>query len=180
VKESVLILSQRYAGAVLGLAVEADATTKVGDQLATLAEVCFPDAKARAFWRSLKVPADERRHTLQDILERMDAHGLVRNTANLLMDRGRFELLPDLVAAYRRKVKELSLTVDAKVTSAGELDSRLLAEIRQGLTQMTGKSVSLTTEVDPALISGIRVRVGNKVIDGSARGRLEAIGRSFA
>ena len=58
-QESVLILAQRYAKAVLGLAVEAEAVDKVGDQLAALATAALGDTKARAFWRSLKIPAEE-------------------------------------------------------------------------------------------------------------------------
>jgi len=71
-------LGGRYAKALLGLAVEADAVGAVSDQLDALAGVCLGEVRAQAFWRSLKVPEDEKRHTLQDILEKMDAHGLGR------------------------------------------------------------------------------------------------------
>lgn len=179
-KESVLILAQRYAKAVLDLAVEGHVVDQAGDQLGDLAAACLPDRKAWAFWRSLKVPEEEKRHTLQDILEAMDALSLVRNTANLLLDGGRFELLGDLVKCYRQRARELSGAVEVTVTSAAELDEELLARLRQGLAQMTGKMILLTTETDPQLIAGVRVRVGNRVIDGSARGRLEALGRSFS
>lgn len=177
---NVLTLATRYARAVIGLARDDGTIDETGRQLATLAEAVLPDRTAWAFWRSLKVPADEKRDTLQDILERMDASALVRNTANLLMERGRLELLPDLATAYRRQARELSQEVEATVASASALGDEMLDRIRQGLARMTGKTVRLTAEVDPELLSGIRVRIGNRVIDGSARGRLAALARSFA
>lgn len=179
-KESILVLAKRYAKAALELAREADAIEQVGRELDVLAQVCLADTKARAFWRSLKVPDDEKRHTLQDILEQMDALGTARNTANLLLDRGRFSLLPEIVAAYRAEARRISRVVHATVTAAFELSEELQERLRRGLAQMTGEDVAMTTEVDPELIGGITVRVDNRIIDGSARGRLQALSRSFA
>jgi F-type H+-transporting ATPase subunit delta len=178
--ESLLILAKRYAKAILDLALQESVIAQADSQLALLAEVTLSDLKARAFWRSLKIPDDEKHHTLQDILEKMDALALVRNTANLLLDTGRLTLLPEIAKAYSVRARRLSQTVHATVTSAGDLSPEMTDRIRDGLARMTGQTVELATAIDPSLLAGVRVRIGNTVIDGSARGRLQALARSFA
>ncbi len=178
-KGSVLILAGRYAEAVLELAVAEERVDEVGTQLESLAAACFADKKTRAFWRSLKVPEEEKRHTLQDLLEQMDALTVTRNTANLLMDRGRFELLPNLVRSYRDQAWERSGRAEATVRTATPLSEQMEARLVDGLSRMTGKSITLKAEVDPELLGGIQVQIGNRIIDGSALGRLRAIGRRF-
>lgn len=178
--ESLLILAKRYAKAILDLALQGSVAAQAGSQLTLLAEVALGDPKARAFWRSLKIPDDEKHHTLQDILEKMDALALVRNTINLLLDNGRLAMLPEIAKAYRTRARQLSRTVHATVTSAGDLSPEMTDRIRDGLARMTGQTVELTHAVDPGLLAGVRVRIGNTVIDGSARGRLQALARSFA
>lgn len=173
------VLSQRYARAVLGLAAETDDPDIVGDQLAELAAVCLADRQTIAFWRTHRVPADDKRQALQDVLEAMDASAVVRNTANLLLDRGRFEILGDLVASYRRLNRERARVIDAVVASAVELDEAAIDRVRQGLEARTGRSVRIEAEVDPELIGGLRVRMDHTVIDGSVAGRLRALGRRF-
>ena len=179
-QETTIILAERYAKAVIELAMATGDTDLVGDQLAEVAAVCLSDGKARGFWRTHKVPADEKRHTLQDILEQMDATALVRNTVNLLLDRGRFDLLPEIVKAYRLRARELSGVAEVTVTSAFELGADRQEELRDGLARMTGKTVLVKAQEDRELIGGVRIRVGNLVIDGSVRGRLRALGRTFA
>lgn len=178
--ENLLILAERYAKAILNLAVGESVVAQAGSQLALLAEVTLGDPKARAFWRSLKVPDDEKHHTLQDVLEKMDALALVRNTVNLLLDSGRLPLLPEIATAYHTRARRRSQTVHATVTSAGDLSPEMTDRIRDGLARMTGQTVEMTRAVDPGLLAGVRVRIGNTVIDGSARGRLQALVRSFA
>lgn len=173
------ILAVRYAKALLALASESSAVEETGRQLDKLVETCFADRALIAFWRSFKIPENERQDVLQDVLEDMDALTLVRNTANLLLERNRFLLLPDLAEAYRRQAREQSDSMAAEVTSAAELSAELRERLRLGLSKVTGRSVQISTTVDPSLIGGVRVRLGNTIIDGSVRQRLQAVFRSF-
>jgi len=173
------VLPNRYAKAVLQLAVHEQQTDQVGRQLAVLARACLSDRPSAAFWHSTKVPSEEKRHTLQDVLESMDALGLIRNTANLLLDRDRFGILPDLAVAYREQAQRLTQSVEATIASAAELPEEALDRVREELGRKIGKTILVKTEINPELIGGIKVRVGNLIIDGSARGRLAAVGRMF-
>jgi len=65
------------------------------------------------------------------------------------------------------------------VTSAVELSPDLRETLRQGLAKATGRNVQLNTTVDPSLIGGVRVQLGNTIIDGSVRRRLQSVARSF-
>jgi F-type H+-transporting ATPase subunit delta len=174
-----LTLGCRYARAILDLAAEIGGTEATGEELAELARAAFADRRAVAFWRSHNVPIDEKQNLLQDVLEELDASTLVRNAANLLLERRRFHLLPLVVKGYHQLALEASGRMDATVTSAFELDEAAQEKLRQGLSQLTGKTVVLKTQTDPELIGGATVRIGNLVIDGSVRGRLRAFERTL-
>jgi F-type H+-transporting ATPase subunit delta len=70
--------------------------------------------------------------------------------------------------------------LEATVTSSAALSEQDLALVSQGLAESFGKTIRLRAEVSPELLGGIQVRIGNTVIDGSVRGRLNAMGRIFA
>jgi len=176
---SVNILAERYAKALLALAAEASVAEEAGRQLEQLARNCFSDKTMAAFWQSSKIPESERQDVLQDALEAMDALTVVRNMANVLLERGRFALLPEVAEAYARQAREQSGSVAAEVTSAVELSPDLRETLRQGLAKATGRNVQLNTTVDPSLIGGVRVQLGNTIIDGSVRRRLQSVARSF-
>ena len=185
-RQTAQILAERYANALLELAVEHNLADVLGDQLAQLAATCYPvtngkpEPRAANFWRSPKISAEDKRDLLQDFLEKLNAHTLVRNLANLLLERGRIEILPDLVAAYRAGVQQLHKIVEAHAVSAFALNADTQERLRLGLEKLSGRSVQLQLAVDPALLGGVRVRLGNLVIDGSVLGRLQTIRRDFA
>jgi F-type H+-transporting ATPase subunit delta len=172
-------LADRYAKAVLQLAREAGQVEAAGNELERLAAITLGEQKARTFWRSAKVPADDKQHTLQDVLEAMSAQAMIRNTANLLLERGRFFLLPEMAACYRTRALELTGVLEATVTSSAALSEQDLVLVSQGLAASFGKTIRLSAEISPDLLGGIQVRIGNTVIDGSVRGRLNAMGRVF-
>jgi F-type H+-transporting ATPase subunit delta len=70
--------------------------------------------------------------------------------------------------------------LEATVSSTARLSETELGRIQQRLAESMGKTIQLRTELDPHLIGGIRVRIGNLVLDGSVRGHLNALGRSFS
>ena len=93
----------------------------------------------------------------------------------LLADRGRLELLPDLVAVYRARLLAHQNIVQAAVTSAAPLSGDTLQSLERRLSDATGKQVQLTADVDPGLIGGIVTRIGSTVYDGSIRTQLHKL-----
>jgi F-type H+-transporting ATPase subunit delta len=97
------------------------------------------------------------------------------NLLALVMRRRRVELMPAVAREFRRLYNRRAGIVEAAATSAADLDDRELAALQSRLEQMTGGKVDLTTSVDPSLLGGIQVRIGDQLIDGSVRGRLERL-----
>jgi F-type H+-transporting ATPase subunit delta len=109
-----------------------------------------------------------------------DLSGPVRNLILLLVKRGRIEQLPRVAAEFRRLDDKRNQISHASATSAAPLDDTEVRAITARLEQMTGGRVALETAVDPDLLGGIVVRIGDRLIDGSVRGRLERLRNQLA
>lgn len=97
------------------------------------------------------------------------------NLFRLLRQKGRFALGPSIASYYRELRDEERGIVRAEVRTAVELDDTGREAIAQRLREWTGKTVEIETEVDPGLLGGATVRIGDRLIDGSTRGRLRGL-----
>ncbi|MFZ3171003.1 MAG: F0F1 ATP synthase subunit delta [Carboxydocellales bacterium] len=93
----------------------------------------------------------------------------------VIMDKRREAFLKDIYNAFVVSANEARNVRDAEVTAAKELTVADLAAIKAKLTTLTGKEIRLTSKVDPSLMGGLVVRLGDKVIDGSVTKRLELL-----
>ena len=104
----------------------------------------------------------------------------VRNLVFLLIRRRRIEQLPRVVAEFVRLDERRQGITHATATSAAPLTDLEVKALTARLEQMTGDRIALTTDVDEALLGGLVVRVGDRLIDGSVRGRLERLRNQLA
>jgi F-type H+-transporting ATPase subunit delta len=108
-----------------------------------------------------------------------DAGPLVLNLVYLLLERGAVSILPEVVEEYRRLLDEHRNIERAVVTTAVALDAEDEKKLARQLGDITGKQVIIEHKLEPELIGGVVVRVGGKLMDGSTRGRLEALKREL-
>ena len=125
------------------------------------------------------VPAASRVEVLERILG-ADVAGAPHDLLALLIRRGRFELLPAVIREFTRLHHRREGIVEAVVSSVSALDASDIEAIQQRLITMTGSRVELHQQVDPELLGGIQVRLGDRLIDGSLRGRLERLRAGLA
>lgn len=120
------------------------------------------------------IPGDRRATVLTELLGQRIS-GPVLNLIQLLLRRGRIEELPRVAAEFRRLDDERQGITHATATSAAALSPDEVRAITARLEQSTGGRIALDVEVDPSLLGGLVVRVGDRLIDGSVRGRLERL-----
>jgi F-type H+-transporting ATPase subunit delta len=160
--------ARRYAEAIFQFHLETCA-----DQLDTAAELLASDDAERVL-DNPSLPVRERQAAVDRVLEgRVDDP--VRRLVDLLVERGKVDLLPRVAAEYRRLLNRQSGVVSAVVTSAVALKDDEIAAITERVRAMTGDTVDLRTAVDPDLIGGLTVQVGDRLLDASVRGRLERL-----
>lgn len=99
--------------------------------------------------------------------------GIAKNFLRTVIDNGRLRVLPEIAAQFRALVNQTKGASDAVVVSAFEIDSSALAELAATLEKRFGRRLHLTVKVDPSLIGGVRVVVGDEVLDTSVKARLE-------
>ncbi len=119
------------------------------------------------------VPVPRKRAAVVELTTRMSPAPIVGKLLTLLAERDRLVLLPDLLASYRDRLMDHQNVVRAELTTATPLDDHRSAEIQQQLARATGRTVTLQTRTDPALIGGIVARIGSTVYDGSITRQLE-------
>jgi F-type H+-transporting ATPase subunit delta len=165
--------ARRYAEAVFQLATREGAHDAWAADLTTAVEL-VGDERVAQIVSNPSVPLTVRSATLERLLGKRISP-LALNLVRLLDQRGRLRLLPAIAAEYTRLLDALRGVVAATVTSAAPLEKDEVAALAARLEAMTGGSVKLATAVDPSLIGGLTVRVGDRMIDASVRGRLERL-----
>ena len=165
--------ARRYAEAAFQLATRDGTYDAWVADMATVNQLVGDERVARIVMNP-SVPRSDRSATLGRLLDGR-VSPLVLNLVRLLDQRGRLTLLPAITADLTRLLDALRGAVAATVTSAAPLEKDEVAAIGARLETMTGRTVKLDTAVDPSLIGGLTVRVGDRMIDASVRGRLERL-----
>jgi F-type H+-transporting ATPase subunit delta len=166
-------IARPYAEAVFKLAAAQGKLADWSGALANLAALTA-DERIRAAVSDPNLPAAKAAGLLISILAgKLPADG--ENFIRVLADNGRLDVLAEIRAQFEALKNEHEGVVEAEVHSAFELDAAQVADLVARLEKKTGRKVKARVSVDKALIGGVKVVIGDKVIDGSARAQLAAL-----
>jgi len=167
-------LAAEYAEAIFSLATERDVRETLDLELADLAKVFESNPDIRNFFASPGTPKDDKIHLIQTTFQpHLDP--LTVGFLLLLVRKGREMILTHILDAYQDLVDEADGKVEVQVTSATPLTEELAAKITREITRTDGGKVDLRTRVDPRLIGGLTIRVGDRLLDTSLRTRLKRL-----
>ncbi|MEA2442111.1 MAG: F-type H+-transporting ATPase subunit delta [Thermoleophilaceae bacterium] len=171
-------IAEVYSRALFDVAMEHDILDDVHDQLGQFADALNENRDMQVFFFSPYFSSQEKKEGIGKLIEGADEH-FVR-FLELLAERHRmpaiFRIRRDFDDLYAEERKLLPVTV----TSAVELDEGTVKEIGRKIEENTGRKVELTAKVDPYVLGGLVMRVGNIVMDGSIRARLERLRKQVA
>jgi F-type H+-transporting ATPase subunit delta len=168
-------LARRYATAVFQLAQEAANTTGVQHDLHTFVASLAADEDVRKFFRSPVVDRKEKAEIVERAFSKLDPIAL--HTVLLLIRKRRETLVEELVRQYDEIERAARGAQPLEIASARELPKAELDAIVARLAQAFHTTFDVTQSVDPELIGGVRVTIGDKLADGTVAGRLDDIAR---
>lgn len=162
-------LARPYAEAVFRLAKENNALADWSGRLATLAAI-VGNERMQAVIADPNVPAERAAELIASIASADEA---ARNLLAVLAGYDRLTLLPEIAAQYEALKAEAEGVLEATIVSAMPMSEAQKAELVSALKARFGREVEATVEVDDSLIGGAVITVGDQVIDGSVKGRLQ-------
>jgi len=169
------ILARRYAKALFAVGKEQDNYEEYNQALQGLAKLYVSKPEVADALTNPLYPLDIREKVMAGMIKSMGVDKVMGNFLNLLVQKKRAELLPEIAEAFQSMVDGAKNISHGNVISAVELDDALKANVQKVLEKLTGKKVKLTTSVDPAIIGGIIAKVGDLVFDGSIRTQLAGL-----
>jgi len=165
----------RYARALLDAVAKTGNPEQVEKDLTAFDDLMARTPELQKAFSNPAVPVAAKRGIVEKLLAQGEIAGAAAKLLLLLAERDRLSELHDLAAAYRERLMEYRRIVRAEVTTAEPLGAERLAELEKRLAGATGRRVTMTTRVDPALIGGAVARVGSVVYDSSIATQLERI-----
>jgi F-type H+-transporting ATPase subunit delta len=171
-------LARRYAVAAFSLAQTTGAADRVGDDVARIAATIREDASVADFFVAPTVDRRDKERVLRDAFAgRVDDVAL--HTVLLLVRKRREAMLDAIVTEYRKLQMSARGAEAVTIRTARALSDDELRGMADRLQRIYGKKFEVTQLVDPKLIGGVRVLMGDRRIDGSVLGRLESLSREL-
>jgi F-type H+-transporting ATPase subunit delta len=171
-------IARVYARSLFEVAKEQDKLDVVREQLGQFADALDGDRELSIYFFSPYFSTTEKKEGLGTLLEGVDP--VVENFLSLLIENHRmpavFRVRREYDALWEQENRRLPVTI----TSAVALDEATVKSIGDAIGRQTGQQVELTANVDPDVLGGLIVRVGNSILDASIRNRLENLRRSVA
>jgi F-type H+-transporting ATPase subunit delta len=168
-------MAGRYATALFELAREQNAIDTVKVNLDRFDALVAEIADLARLLRSPVLSADEQGRALSGVLDKVGIDGLAANFLKLVATNRRLFAALDMAKAYRALVAKHKGEVTAEVTVAETPSEAHLAAIKDALRAVTKKDVQMVVKVDPAIIGGLVVKLGSRMVDSSLRTKLNAI-----
>ena len=166
-------LAERYAGALVDVALENKQADRVKRELADFAALVRESPELHAFLANPSIARAAKHSAIEAIVARMGASRTLRNYLFVIVDQRRAGMLIEIEQAFSRLLDARQGITQATVISATELTSEERAELAAALGKLTGEIVQAQFTTDAALIGGAVVRIGSTIYDGSVRTQLE-------
>lgn len=171
-------IAQVYARSMFEVAQEHGTLDIVGEQLGQVAEALEGSKDMRLFFFSPYFSTQEKRDGLRRTIEGADP--TVSNFLDVLVENHRLPAIFRINREYQRLWDAARDLLPVTVTSAVALDESVTSRIGDEIGRQTGRNVQLSTAVDPSIVGGFVVRVGNAILDASIRNRLEQLRKQVA
>jgi F-type H+-transporting ATPase subunit delta len=171
-------LAQVYARSLFEVASEQDKLDLLREQLGQLADALDQNRELATFFFSPYFSTTEKQDALGRLL--VDADESLLNFISLLIENHRMPVIFRIRLEYERLWDEANLVLPVEITSAIALDSATTENLGRKIGERAGRKVTLAAHVDPDILGGIVVRVGNSILDASIRNRLEQLRRHVA
>jgi F-type H+-transporting ATPase subunit delta len=164
--------SLQYANALADIALAQGAGDPVLRQLIDFREAYAESPELRNFLASPAVDREAKHGVIEKLVARLGTSKIVRNLLFVVADRGRMHLLPEIVESFQEVIRQRQGISEAEISSAVELSAAQKAEFAFTLERMTGQRIEAKYSLDPSLLGGAVVRIGDAIYDGSVRNRL--------
>jgi F-type H+-transporting ATPase subunit delta len=171
-------IGQVYARALFEAAIEHNELDEVQKQLAIWTDALGENKNLQTFFFSPRFSSAEKKDAVRKIIDGGNERFL--NFLELLAERHRLPATFRIRRSFDELWREEHKMLTVEVTSAIELDDGLVSSIGDRIEERTGRKIDLTSKVDPDIIGGIVLRVGNKILDASVQGRLQRLRRQLA
>ena len=169
--------AKRHAQAVFQLALKGGEVEKWRSELKTI-DATLSDPQLLAVLESPKVHLNDKEQLISKCLPELSQ--LALNFIYLLVSKQRLGILSQIVEEYEHLADAYQGLEHAKVTTAVPVSAEDQSKLSGRLEALTGKRIALTSEVDPAIIGGFVARVGDTLLDGSTRAKLDALKKRLA
>jgi F-type H+-transporting ATPase subunit delta len=168
-------MAGRYATALFDLAQEMNAIDAAKADLERFDGLVAESADLARLVRSPVFSADEQQQALSAVLDRAGIGGLAAKFLKLVASNRRLFAVRDMIRGYRELVAQHKGEATAEITVAEPLKDEHLAALKSALKSVSGKDVDLAIKIDPAIIGGLVVKLGSRMVDTSLRTKLNAI-----
>lgn len=168
------VVARRYASALFSLSGRegGDARTRHGECLADLADMMALAPKLALTLKSPVVETREKKAVVDELLKRLDADRTMRNFCHLLADKNRLGELGGIARCYSEMLDAANGILRGKVITAVRLSPQKQEALKEQLRKKIGADIELVFDVDPAILGGMVLAVGDKVLDSSLRAQL--------
>ena len=175
------VISKRYARALFNLGNESgmEQMERYGKSLYALSELVETSKRLRELLASPIITSDEKKNVTLSLLKEVGGGDMEKRFCELLADRGRLSLLPAIAFDYKAMLDEAKGVSQGRVTTAIELEDERKSAIVSQLENQTGRKLELVFLVNPDILGGIILNVGDTVCDASLRAQLDNLRESI-
>jgi F-type H+-transporting ATPase subunit delta len=171
-------IAQVYGRSLFEVAQERGVLDVVGEQLGQVADALQASADMRLFFFSPYFSTEEKKDGMRRTVQ--DADPAISNVLDVLVENHRLPAIFRIRREYQRLWDDARDLLPVTVTSAVPLEASITDRIGEEIGRQTGRNVQLSTAVDPSIVGGFIVRVGNAILDASIRNRLEHLRKQVA
>jgi F-type H+-transporting ATPase subunit delta len=165
----------QYANALADIVLEQGAAEPARKQLEDFAGAYEESLELRNFLASPSVTREQKHAVIEKIVSRLGASKIIRNFLFVVVDNQRAHLLPEILNAFESVLRHRRGVEEAEIASAVELSNAQKSTLLKTLEHLTGKKVQAKYTLQPALIGGAVVRIGDTIYDGSLKNRLNQL-----